>query len=176
MFVTRFETLEYQQGGTPGPRLKSGAVRSWEEIIIGAPRFWPYRLRFPPKKYSPPYPLDTKGCCSPQNNPKKSSSVYWPKSEVISNILFVHCTARFTCILHEMHVLRQCVVTYWLSALSSSLQPGDLSTFHRLNCFPSCCRLPIAINFQRQFACKLSLLAIATPTWIRSFRRSLTGN
>jgi hypothetical protein len=21
------------------------------------------------KKYSPPYPLDTKGCCSPQNNP-----------------------------------------------------------------------------------------------------------
>ena len=23
-----------------------------------------------PKKYSPPYPLDTKGCCSPQNNPK----------------------------------------------------------------------------------------------------------
>jgi hypothetical protein len=28
------------------------------------------RLRI--KKYSPPYPLDTKGCCSPQNNPKKS--------------------------------------------------------------------------------------------------------
>jgi hypothetical protein len=21
------------------------------------------------KKYSPPHPLDTKGCCSPQNNP-----------------------------------------------------------------------------------------------------------
>ena len=42
-----------------------------------------------PKKYSPPYPLDTKGCCSPQNNPKKSSWLYCLRFQAISNDLFV---------------------------------------------------------------------------------------
>jgi hypothetical protein len=71
-------------------RLKSGAVKFWEETIGGAPRFSPYRFLYQrrstvrdqailtggavtQKKYSPPHPLDTKGCCSPQNNPKNSS-------------------------------------------------------------------------------------------------------
>jgi hypothetical protein len=62
----------------------------------------PYR-RTPPKKYSPPYPLDTKGCCSPQNNPKKSSSLYWPRFQGISNDLFVDCTDRFS------HIPRKCI-------------------------------------------------------------------
>ena len=48
------------------------------------------------KKYSPPYPLDTKGCCSPQNNPKKSSSLNLPRFSGISNDLFVDCTSRFS--------------------------------------------------------------------------------
>jgi hypothetical protein len=34
-------------------------------------RQWPRYANsgHPTKKYSPPHPLDTKGCCSPQNNP-----------------------------------------------------------------------------------------------------------
>jgi len=64
-----------------------------------------------PKKYSPPYPLDTKGCCSPQNNPKKSSSLYWPRFQGISNDLFVDCTGRFS------HISRKCI----FFAISSQL-------------------------------------------------------
>jgi hypothetical protein len=45
-------------------RLHHGAMREPRPAKV---------VRVPPKKYSPPYPLDTKGCCSPQNNPKKSS-------------------------------------------------------------------------------------------------------
>src|SRR5258708_18632897 len=44
-----------------------------------------------PKKYSPPYPLYTKGCCSPQNNPKTSSLGYWLRSQGNSTALFVGC-------------------------------------------------------------------------------------
>ena len=55
------------------------------------------------KKYSPPYPLDTKGCCSPQNNPKKSSSLHWLRFQGISNDLFVDCTGRFS------HISRKCI-------------------------------------------------------------------
>src|SRR5580700_6062974 len=121
------------------------------------------------KKYSPPHPLDTKGCCSPQNNPKKSSSKYCPSFQVISNDLFVDCTNRFTCKLHELLVFRQRLVTYWMSEPCPILGAGDLSTFHPSNCFPGGCRLPIRINSQQHFACKLLSSATAIRTWIRSF-------
>src|ERR1700751_5408093 len=101
----------------------------------------------PPKKYSPPYPLDTKGCCSPQNNPKKSSWLYCPRFQGISNDLFVDCTARFSCMLQKMLLFRQTVVTYWPSGSSFGRCSGDLSTFHPLDCFPVCCRLPVTIKF-----------------------------
>jgi hypothetical protein len=65
------------------------------------------------KKYSPPHPLDTKGCCSPQNNPKKSSSLYCLRFQGISNDLFVHCTNRFSCILQDLILFHQIVVIYW---------------------------------------------------------------
>ena len=88
------------------------------------------------KKIQPPASAGYEGLLFPPEQSEKIFSAYWPKSEAISNNLFLYCTARFSCILQEMHVFRQNVVTYWQSACSSGLQRGDLSTFHRLNCFP----------------------------------------
>jgi hypothetical protein len=65
------------------------------------------------KKYSPPHPLDTKGCCSPQNNPKKSSLSYCLSFQGISNDLFVDCTNRFSCILQDVLFFHQTIVIYW---------------------------------------------------------------
>src|SRR6202022_512607 len=39
---------------------------------FGVRKKWRHRQDNVYKNYSPPHPLDTKGCCSPQNNPKKS--------------------------------------------------------------------------------------------------------
>jgi hypothetical protein len=55
----RSQPVDYKTGGQKQKRKGDDERKRWEQV----PEFHCC------KKYSPPHPLDTKGCCSPQNNP-----------------------------------------------------------------------------------------------------------
>ena len=56
-----------------------------------------------PKKIQPPVSAGYEGLLFPPEQSEKSSRLYWPKFQGISNDLFVDCTGRFS------HISQKCV-------------------------------------------------------------------